>query len=171
MAAIIVGLSTLALMAWPADAPAAESLSNLQRAAVFLKAGDYRQAVEACREEVREAPSARSYVFLAYVYHALDGYLEHLANTDQWVRVEQLYLNLASGRNEDLTDPPDVLARIAKELIQQAVQRQADMTRSMASRLDADVTNQMWDEQAAWRKARSSDWWAGAPREWRWEHR
>ena len=43
MAAIIVGLSTLALMAWPADAPAAESLSNLQRAAVFLKAGDYRQ--------------------------------------------------------------------------------------------------------------------------------
>jgi hypothetical protein len=171
MAATIFGLSTLVLTAWPADAPAAESQSNLQRAAVFLKAGDYRQAVEACREEVQEVPSARSYVFLAYVYHALDGYLEHLANTDQWVRVEQLYLNLVSGRNEDLTDPPDVLARIAKELIQQAVQRQVDMTGAMASRLDADVTKQLWEEQAAWRKARPSDWWAGAPREWSWEHR
>ena len=171
MAATIFGLSTLALTAWPADASAAESLSNLQRAAVFLKAGDYRQAVEACRKEVREAPSARSYVFLTYVYHALDGYLEHLANTDQWVRVEQLYLNLVSGRNEDLTDPPDVLARIAKELIQQAVQRQADMTGAMASRLDEQLAKHMWDEQTAWRKVRASDWWAGVPPEWSWERR
>ena len=65
-------------------------------------------------------------------YHALDGYLEHLASTDQWVRVEQLYVNLVAGRREDLVDPPDVLARIAKELIQQAVQRQAEVTAAMA---------------------------------------
>ena len=97
------------------------------------------------------------------MYHALDGYLEHLASTDQWVRVEQLYLNLVTGRPEDLADPPDVLARIAKELIQQAVQRQADVTAAMASRLDEALVKQMWQEQAAWRQARSADWWSGAP--------
>ena len=54
---------------------AAEQPSHLQRAAVFLNAADYRQAVEACQAAVRETPSARTYVFLTYVYHALDGYL------------------------------------------------------------------------------------------------
>lgn len=156
-------------LAFPWHVPAAERLSNLQRATVFLKAGDYRHAVEACQTEVREAPSVRSYVFLTYVYHALDGYLEHLASTDQWVRVEQLYLNLVTGRPEDLADPPDVLARIAKELIQQAVQRQADVTAAMASRLDEALVKQMWQEQAAWRQARSADWWSGAPPQWRWD--
>ena len=58
----------------------------------------------------------------------LDGYVEQLARTDQWVRVEQVYVNLAAARIEDLLDPPDVLARIAKEVIQQAVQRQADVS-------------------------------------------
>lgn len=172
VAAIMFAMAILAQIAWSDGAAAAEfPLSHLQRAAVFLKAGDYRHAVEACREEAREVPSARSYVFLTYVYHALDGYLEHLSNTDQWVRVEQLYLNLITGRTEDLTDPPDVLARIAKELIQQAVQRQADMTGAMASRLNDGLAKQMWEEQAAWRKARSTDWWAGVPPEWSWERR
>jgi hypothetical protein len=159
----------LAAVAVPSHLSAAEPLSHLQRAAVFLKAGDYRHAVEACQAEVREVPSVRSYVFLTYVYHALDGYLEHLARTDQWVRVEQLYLNLVTGRTEDLADPPDVLARIAKELIQQAVQRQADVTGAMASRLDEAWTKKMWQEQAAWREAKSADWWSGVPPEWRWE--
>lgn len=83
----------------PAQLEAAEQPSHLQRAAVFLKAADYRQAVEACQAAVRETPSARTYVFLTYVYHALDGYLEHLATTDQWVRVEQLYLNLTDRKS------------------------------------------------------------------------
>ncbi|HPW16286.1 MAG TPA: hypothetical protein PLM97_11105 [Nitrospira sp.] len=153
----------------PAQLEAAEQPSHLQRAAVFLKAADYRQAVEACQAAVRETPSARTYVFLTYVYHALDGYLEHLATTDQWVRVEQLYLNLATGRSEDLIDPPDVLARIAKEVIQQAVQRQSDVTAAMAARLDEVLVRQFWKEQDAWRRARPTDWWSGAPAEWHWD--
>lgn len=158
-----------AQLASPAHLQAAERPSHLQRATVFLKAGDYRHAVEACQEEVRESPSVRSYVFLTYVYHALNGYLEHLASTDQWVLVEQLYVNLVTGRTEDLVDPPDVLARIAKELIQQAVQRQADVTAAMASRLDEALVKQMWEEQAAWRQVRPADWWSGVPFQWRWE--
>ncbi len=167
--ATMLVMGIMAHMALLSDSQATDVLSNLQRAAVFLRAGDYRHAVEACQAEVRELPSVRSYIFLTYVYHALDGYLEHLSNTDQWVRVEQLYLNLVTGRTEDLADPPDVLARIAKELIQQAVQRQADVTGAMASRLDEAVARQMWQEQAAWRKAKSTDWWSGVPSEWRWE--
>ncbi len=171
------GLSlTVALLCWltlqwevPVPSQAAEPRTHLQRAAVFLKAGDYRQAVEACQAEVRETPSARSYVFLTYAYHALDGYLQHLATTDQWVRVEQLYLNLANGRIEDLLDPPDVLARIAKEVIQQAVQRQADVTAVMAARLDEALVKQLWQEQAAWRQAKPADWWSAVPSQWQWE--
>jgi hypothetical protein len=162
-------MGMLVQVAGPSHLPAAEPRSHLQRAAVFLKAGDYRHAVEACQAQVREIPSVRAYIFLTYVYHALDGYLDHLAITDQWVRVEQLYLNLVAGRTEDLADPPEVLARIAKEMIQQAVQRQADVTGAMASRLDEAGAKQMWQEQAAWRKARPADWWSGVPPEWRWE--
>jgi hypothetical protein len=147
---------------------AAEHALHLERAAVFLRAGDYRQALEACQAEVKDAPSARSYVYLTYAFHALDGYLQHLANTDQWVRVEQLYLNLSTGRVEDLLDPPDVLARIAKELIQQAVQRQADVTAAMAARLDELLVKQLWQEQTAWRQARPGDWWSAAPPQWQW---
>jgi len=155
----------------PSHLFAEESPSHLQRAVVFLKAGDYRQAVEACQAAVRDRPSVRTYAFLTYVYHALDGYLEHLSATDQWVRVEQLYLNLATGRSEDLIDPPDVLARIAKEVIQQAVQRQSDVTAAMAARLDAAVVKQLWQEQDAWRRAKPADWWSGVPPEWQWERR
>lgn len=152
----------------PPALSATEQSLHLERAAVFLRAGDYRQAIEACQAEVREAPSARSYVYLTYTYHALDGYLQHLASRDEWVRVEQLYLNLAAGRIEDLLDPPDVLARIAKEVIQQAVQRQADVTAAMAARLDEALVAQLWREQTAWRQARSADWWSAAPPQWQW---
>ncbi len=167
MALLLVGV--VAQIAAPSHLQAAERASHMQRATVFLKAGDYRHAVEACQAEVREAPSARSYVSLTYVYHALDGYLEHLATTDQWVRVEQLYVNLVTGRTEDLVDPPDVLARVAKELIQQAVQRQADVTAAMAARLDEALVKRLWQEQAAWRQARPADWWSGVPPQWQWE--
>lgn len=159
----------LAQAAAPSHLQATERPSHLQRAKVFLKAGDYRHAVEACQAELQDAPSARSYVYLTYVYHALEGYLEHLATTDQWVRVEQLYVNLARGQTEDLVDPPDVLARIAKELIQQAVQRQSDVTAAMAARLDETLVNRLWKEQTAWRQARPADWWSGVPSEWQWE--
>jgi hypothetical protein len=169
LSSTVLVLGLIGQLALPFNLQAAESMSNLQRAVVYLKAGDYRHAVEACQAEARDFPSVRSYLYLTYVYHALDGYLDHLAATDQWVLVEQLYLNLVTGRAEDLADPPEVLARIAKELIQQAVQRQADVAGAMASRLDEATAKQMWQEQAAWRKAKSHDWWSGVPPEWRWE--
>ncbi|MCW5798501.1 MAG: hypothetical protein LZF60_50098 [Nitrospira sp.] len=168
---LATGLLLLAIAGqefYPPGLSAAEHRSHLDRAAVFLRAGDYRQALEACQAEVKDAPSARSYVYLTYAYHALDGYLQHLASTDQWVRVEQLYVNLSTGRVEDLLDPPDVLARIAKEVIQQAVQRQADVTAALAARLDEPLVKQLWQEQTAWRQARPDDWWSGAPPQWQW---
>lgn len=168
---LATGLLLLTITGQQIDPPglsATEHRGHLERAAVFLRAGDYRQALEACQAEVRDAPSARSYVYLTYAYHALDGYLQHLANTDQWVRVEQVYLNLSTGRVEDLLDPPDVLARIAKELIQQAVQQQADVTAAMAARLDEPLVNQLWQEQTAWRQARPGEWWSAAPPQWQW---
>ncbi len=152
----------------PLQTQSAGPRSHLQRAAVFMMAADYRHALEACQAEVRESPSARSYTFLTYVYHALDGYVEHLAGTDQWVRVEQLYLNLAAARTEDWLDPPDALARMAREIIQQAAQRQADVTAAMANRLDHTLVTQLWQEQTAWRQARPADWWAGVPPQWQW---
>jgi hypothetical protein len=141
---------------------------NLERAKVFLAAADYRRAIEACQRELGEHPSADRYVYLTYVYHALDAYAESLAKTDQWVYMEQLYLNLATGRPEDLVDPPDVLARIAKEVIQSAAQKQADVTAAMATRLDDALVKRLWVQQTAWRKARPDGWWLGVPPEWAW---
>ncbi len=144
------------------------SAGHLQRAKVFLAAGDYKRAIEACQREIDVHPSAESYVYLTYVYHALDGYLDHLAKTDRWVAVEHLFLNLATGRPEDLVDPPDVLARTAKEIIQSAVQRQSDISAAMATRLDKAVTERLWKQQTAWRAARPDDWWFGVPDGWGW---
>lgn len=141
---------------------------NLQRAKVFLAAGDYRRAIEACQHEIAEHPSAEQYVYLTYVYHALDAYADSLAKADRWVHMEQLYLNLATGRPEDLLDPPDVLARIAKELIQSAAQKQSDVTAAMATRLDDALVKRLWTQQTAWRKARPDSWWFGVPPEWAW---
>ena len=157
---------------WPPAAiaeEAAASLSPLHRARIYLQAGDYRRAIEACQEEVDARPSAAAYVYLTYVYLALDGYLDYLAKTDQWVTVELLYLNLASGGVNDLTDPPDVLARIAKEVVQQASQRQADIAAAMAKRLDEVTVLRLWQQQTAWRQANATAWWFGVPPEWSWE--
>lgn len=161
----------LALLLPMTLAPAASSeqpQTNLHRAKVFLAAGDYRHAVEACQREVEEAPSAHSYVYLTYVYQAIDGYLEAMAKADRWVAVEQLYLNLATHNTEDLTDPPDVLARIAKELIQESARRQSDVTAAMATRLDKATTERLWTQQTAWRAAHPDDWWSGVPEVWNW---
>jgi tetratricopeptide (TPR) repeat protein len=141
---------------------------HLKRAKVFLAAADYRRALEACQREVEEAPSAESYTYLTYVFQALDAYLEALAKEDRWVGVEHLFLNLATRDTQDLVDPPDVLARIAKEIIQDSVRRQADITAAMATRLDKTATERLWRQQTEWRKANPDGWWAGVPAEWKW---
>lgn len=143
--------------------------SHLRQARLFLAAADYRRAIAACQDELREQPSVASYVYLTYVYHALDAYLDDLAKRDQWVGVEQLALNLTGDRPEQLLDPPDVLARVAKELIHTSVQKQSDITAAMASRLDAAEVRRMWEEQTAWRRAHPQDWWRSVPEVWRWE--
>ncbi|MDE3117427.1 MAG: hypothetical protein KGL03_00280 [Nitrospirota bacterium] len=162
----------LALLLLPVvSVPTAQSESpqpNLHRAKAFLAAGDYRHAVEACQKEVEASPSAQSYVYLTYVYQAIDGYLEAMAKADRWVAVDQLYLNLATRTVEDLTDPPDVLPRIAKELIQESVRRQSDVTAAMATRLDKVTTERLWTQQTAWRTAHPDDWWSGVPESWGW---
>ena len=145
-----------------------ESMTNLQRAKVYLAAGDFRLALKACTKEVEEAPSVESYVFLTYIYHALDGYLEALSTEDKWVQVEHLYLNLAGRGVNDLVDPPEVLARIAKEIIQGGARRQADVTAALASRLNRERVNQLWVQQTKWRKLRPHDWWFGVPEGWKW---
>jgi hypothetical protein len=148
---------------------ASERMSHhLKRAKVFLAAGDFRRALEACQKEVEEAPSAASYVYVTYVLHAIDGYLDHLAAADRWVGVDQLYWNLIWQGPQDLTDPPDVLTRIAKEIIQESSRKQSDVTAAMAARLDEREVARLWKQQTAWRKERPDAWWAGVPAEWGW---
>lgn len=165
--AAAVGLAVLSIMVGlPAEAEQART--NLGRAKVFLAAGDYRHAIEMCQKEVEEAPSVETYVFLTYAYHALNGYLDHLAKTEQWVKVEQLYVNLAFRDLDALTNPPDILARMAKEIIHESADRQADASAAMAARLDEAATARLWKQQTAWRAARSDSWWTGPPPEWGW---
>lgn len=142
--------------------------SNLQRAKVFLAAADYRRAIEVCQKEITERPSATSYVYLTYVYQALDAYLDSLARTDRWVLVEQLANSLSSGRPEELLDSPDVLARIAKELIQESTRKQSDIAAAMATRLDAQTVAGLWTQQKQWRDTHPDGWWFGVPLGWGW---
>ena len=143
-------------------------LTHLQRAKVHLAAGDFRRAIDACRQEVQQRPSAESYVYLTYVYQALDAYVESLAQADQWVAMEHVYLNLTTGTPEDLADPPNVLARMAKELIQAAARQQSDVAAEQATRIDATTVSRLWPQQSAWRKARPDGWWFSNPPEWPW---
>lgn len=167
---LIVGLLVLPVLL---QAPRAHAASegvrdHLKRAKIFLAAGDYRRALEACQREVEASPSAESYVYLTYVYHAIDGYLDHVSKTDRWMLVEQLYVNLATSGPQDLVDPPDVLARIAKEIIQGSARQQSDVTAAMAARLDEAVVARLWKQQAAWRAAKPDSWWWGVPEAWGW---
>jgi hypothetical protein len=152
----------------PAMITASAPPTHLQRAKVFLAAGDFRRAVDACRQEVQEHPSARSYLYLTYVYQALDAYVESLAKADQWVAMEHLSLNLSSGGPEELLDPPNVLARMAKEMIQASARQQADVTAELATRLDPSVVSVVWPQQTAWRKTKPEGWWLTVPPEWPW---
>ena len=152
----------------PASTVASPPPTHLERAKVFLAAADFRRAVEACRQELLERPSARSYLYLTYVYQALDAYVESLAKADQWVAMEHLSLNLSSGGVDELLDPPNVLARMAKEMIQAAARQQADVTAELATRLDPSVVAVVWPQQTAWRKTKPEGWWLTVPPEWGW---
>ena len=142
--------------------------TELTRAKIFLQAGDYRRAVEACQRNIDARPSVEAYVYLAYVYQAIDGYLAFLAKNEDYVKVEQLSLNLTARALIDIIDPPNVMPRMAQELIHEGLRQQFDITASMANRLDRVRTDEMWLQQAAWRKAQPESWWAGIPHEWQW---
>ncbi len=166
------GLAIVALLgcATPVAAPP-DGSPHLGRAKIYLAAADYRRAIESCQQEVAERPSGTAYVYLTYVYQALDAYIDALARADRWVLVEQLARSLGSQRPEELIEQPDVLARIAKELIQDAARRQADVAAGMAARLDAERVNVLWKQQTGWREQHPDGWWLGVPSEWNWEGR
>ena len=140
--------------------------SSLAKANLFLAAGDYRRALEACQREIDDAPSAASYIHLTYVYQAIDAYLEHLLQIERWMAIEHLYLNLAYRDTEDLIDPPGGLARMAKEMIQASVRQQSDVSAAMANRLDKAESDRLWVEQAQWRATNPEIWWQGVPKTW-----
>ncbi len=163
---LLVFLSHGAASAESGKASAVTTHSALAKANLFLAAGDYRRALEACQKAIDDAPSAASYIHLTYVYQAIDAYLEHLSQEERWMAVEHLYLNLASRNTEDLVDPPGVLARMAKEMIQGSVRQQSDMSAAMAIRLDKAESDRLWVEQTQWRAANPKSWWQGLPPAW-----
>lgn len=165
---LVWGLLGVGAHAFAESSAGASAPGNLARAKVYLAAGDYRRALEACQQEVNERPSAASYTYLTYIYHAIDGYVQQMAIGDQWGAVEGLYWNLAYRDASDLVDPPGGLARMAKEMIQDSVRHQGDMLAAMAMRLDRRTTDALWVQQKAWRSAAPDRWWSGVPEEWQW---
>jgi tetratricopeptide (TPR) repeat protein len=140
----------------------------LARAKVYLVAGDYRRAVEACQQNIDFNPSVESYVYLAYVYQSIDGYLDSLAKQEDYVKVEQLALNLTARELIDLIDPPNVMPRMAQELIHEGIRQQFDVTAAMANRINRLRTDELWAQQTHWREAKPDSWWAGVPDAWKW---
>ena len=140
--------------------------SIVERTGLFLMAGDYRRALEACEQAIQERPSAEAYLQLTYVYQAIDAYLEQLSKDESWTAVEQLYLNLAYRHTEDLIDPPGGLARMAKEMIQTSVRQQSDLSAAMAVRLNKATADRLWQEQAQWRHTHLTEWWRAFPESW-----
>lgn len=141
---------------------------HLQRAKIYLAAGDYRRAILACQQHLDLAPSVDAYVYLTYVYHAVDGYLTDLAQKDEWVKVGQLALSLYTRGTLDIIDPPDPMARVAREMIQEGLRQQFDLTAAMANRLDHERVNALWTELTAWKESHPDSWWAGVPPQWGW---
>ena len=147
--------------------PAPVSISSaVEKTGLYLLAGDYRRALEACEQGIQEAPSAEAYLRLTYVYQAIDAYLEQLSKDESWMAVEQLYLNLAYRHTEDLVDPPGGLARMAKEMIQTSVRQQSDVSAAMAVRLNKAASDRLWQEQTQWRTAHPTTWWQAFPDAW-----
>jgi hypothetical protein len=102
------------------------------------------------------------------VYEAIDGYLAYLAKQEDYVKVEQLSLNLTAREMIDIIDPPNVMPRMAQELIHEGLRQQFDITASMANRLNRARTDELWLQQSAWRESQPNSWWAGVPKEWPW---
>jgi hypothetical protein len=151
----------------PAAAVAGSPRTSLMKANIYLVAGDYRRALEACQKEIDNAPSVEAYIHLTYVFHAIDAYLDHLSKEERWNTVEQLHLNLAYKDPQDLIDPPGGLARMAKEMIQTSVHQQADVSAAMATRLNKSEADRLWQQQTQWRAANPQTWWTGMPDAWR----
>lgn len=151
----------------PAAAVVASPRASLMKANIYLIAGDYRRALEACQREIDSAPSVEAYIHVTYVFHAIDAYLDHLSKTERWNMVEQLHLNLVYKDPQDLIDPPGGLARMAKEMIQASVQQQADVSAAMAARLNKSEADRLWQQQTQWRTANAQTWWTGMPVAWR----
>lgn len=172
MRRIIAGLAALILVTGLSIAEALDrptltpTLSGTERTSLYLLAGDYRRALEACEQGIHNRPSAETYLHLTYVYQAIDAYLEQLSRDESWMAVEQLYLNLAYRHTEDLVDPPGGLARMAKEMIQTSVRQQADVSAAMAVRLNKAVSDRLWQEQTQWRNAHPATWWQAFPDAW-----
>ncbi len=151
----------------PAAAVAGSPRTSLMKANIYLIAGDYRRALEACQKEIDNAPSVEAYIHVTYVFHAIDAYLDHLSKEERWNTVEQLHLNLAYKDPQDLIDPPGGLARMAKEMIQTSVHQQADVSAAMATRLNKSEADRLWQQQTQWRTANPQSWWTGMPDAWR----
>ena len=160
---LVAGLSTAEASDHSSPSP---TLSGIERTSLYLLAGDYRRALEACEQGIQDRPSAEAYLHLTYVYQAIDAYLEQLSRDESWMAVEQLYLNLAYRHTEDLVDPPGGLARMAKEMIQTSVRQQADVSAAMAVRLNKAVSDRLWQEQTQWRNAHPATWWQAFPDAW-----
>lgn len=161
----VLGVLTV-LFAGPVWSEPDRPPAMLTKVSLYLIAGDYRRALEACQRAIDDTPSAANYIHLTYVYHAIAAYLEHLSQYEQWMAVEHLYLNLAYRHTEDLVDPPGGLARMAKEMIQTSMQQQSDVSATMATRLDKAESDRLWKEQAAWRAENPTAWWQSMPRTW-----
>ncbi len=140
----------------------------LTRAKIYLAAGDYRRAIEACETQIDQSPSVESYVYLLYVYHALDGYVEWLARRDEWVKVGQVALSLFTRGAMDLVDPPDMMPRMAKELLREGIRQHYDMVAGQANRLNKTRADRLWLEMRRWQTSHPDTWWAGVPEAWRW---
>jgi hypothetical protein len=140
----------------------------LARAKVYLGGGDYRRAVEACQRNIDLNPSVEAYVYLAYVYQAIDSYLDSLAKQEDYVKVEQLALNLTAREMINLIDPPNVMPRMAQELIHEGIRQQFDVTAAMANRLSRTRTDELWAQQTLWREGKPDSWWTGVPDAWKW---
>ena len=151
----------------PAAAVVESPRASLMKANMYLVAGDYRRALETCQKEIDSVPSVEAYIYATYVFHAVDAYLNHLAQEEQWHTVEQLYLSLAYKDSQDLLDSPGGLARMAKEMIQTSVQQQADVNAAMATRLNKREADRLWQQQTQWRTANPQTWWTGIPDAWR----
>ena len=170
---VIAGMALMFVSVWNVEVsrPAgvqANTFTDLQRAKIYLAAGDYRRAVEACQQHIEQTPSVESYVYLIYVYHALDGYVEWLAQQDNWGDVGRVAMSMVNRGTLDLVDPPDMLSRMAKEILKEGIRQQFDIVAGTANRLNKARADEMWLERKAWQEAHPHDWWRGVPESWNW---